>query len=79
MIGISDGTLLRFDPRTGARDQADTGVSITAVAATSDAVRLIDTLAGALIRIDPLSLRHVGSPIAFRGNVDSMGAAANHV
>lgn len=77
-VGVSDGTLVRLDPFTGARDQVDTGLSIDAVAATRDAVWVADILAGALVRFDPESLRREGR-IQIRGNLDELEAGDDGV
>ena len=76
-VGVSDGTLVRLDPRTGARKQVDTGLSIDAIAATRDGVWVADILAGAVFRFDPDSLRQVGEPVEVRGNIDQMVARGN--
>jgi hypothetical protein len=71
-VGVSDGTLVRFDPRTGARDQADTGLSIDATATTRDRVWVADILAGTLIPFDTESLRRAGRQIEIDGNIDQI-------
>jgi class 3 adenylate cyclase/streptogramin lyase len=71
-VGVSDGTLVRADPLTGARDQEDTGLSIDAIAATSDALWVADILAGAIFRFDPDSLQREGRPVEIRGSLDRM-------
>jgi class 3 adenylate cyclase/streptogramin lyase len=71
-VGVSDGTLVRFDPRTGARDQVDTGLSIDAIAATNDAVWVADVLAGAVFRFDAESLEREGRPVEVRGSIDQI-------
>jgi class 3 adenylate cyclase/streptogramin lyase len=71
-VGVSDGTLVRADPRTGARDQVDTGLSIDAIAATSDRLWVADILAGAVFPFDPDSLRRAGPPVEIRGSLDRM-------
>jgi class 3 adenylate cyclase len=71
-VGVSDGTLVRLDPRSGARDQADTGAAIDALAATKDGVWVFDILAGQVLRVDPSSLRPVGDPIEVEGSFDEV-------
>jgi class 3 adenylate cyclase/outer membrane protein assembly factor BamB len=71
-VGVSDGTLVRLDPLTGARDQVDTGLSIDAVAATRNAVWVADILAGAVFRFDAESLRRAGPPVDIRGSIDGL-------
>ncbi len=78
-VGVSDGTLVRLDPGTQARDQVDTGASIDEIAATKDAVWLMDVLAGGVIRIDPGSLQRVGRPIRIRGSLDQIAARGDDV
>ncbi|HZB01458.1 MAG TPA: adenylate/guanylate cyclase domain-containing protein [Actinomycetota bacterium] len=77
-VGVSDGTLVRLDPFTGARDQVDTGLSIDAIAATKDAVWVGDILAGALYRFDVESLRREDR-IQIRGNLDELEAGDDGV
>jgi class 3 adenylate cyclase/streptogramin lyase len=71
-VGVSDGTLVRFDPTTEDSDQADTGRSIDQVAATREHVWVADFLAGALFRFDPASLRQDGRPLAIEGSMDQV-------
>lgn len=71
-VAVSDGTLVRADPRTGARDQVDTGLSIDAIAATRDRLWVADILAGAVFPFDPDSLRRAGPPVEIRGSLDRM-------
>lgn len=78
-VGQSDGTLIRVDPRTGARDQVDTGASIDGMAATKDGVWIVDVLAGGVIRFDPESMRRVGAPIQIRGSIDQIDARGDAV
>jgi class 3 adenylate cyclase/streptogramin lyase len=73
-VGVSDGTVVRLDPRTGARDQVDTELSIDLIAASKDGVWVADILAGAVIRFDPESLRREGRPVEIRGSIDQMVA-----
>jgi class 3 adenylate cyclase len=78
-VGVSDGTLVRLDPRTEARDQVDTDLSIDAIAATRDGVWVADILAGAVFRFDPETLRPVGEPIEIRGSFDQLVARGDFV
>lgn len=73
-VGGSDGTLVRMDPGTGARDQVDIGGAIDGLAATREAVWLADVLAGAVIRIDADSMQSTGRPIRIRGTIDELVA-----
>jgi class 3 adenylate cyclase len=78
-VGVSDGTLVRLDPRTGARDQVDTGSSIDVIAATKNDVWLVDVLANAVIRVDARSLRQIGRPIQIAGSLDQIAASGDNV
>jgi len=71
-VGVSDGSLVRVDPGTEARDQVDTGLSIDAIAATRDSLWVADILAGALFPFDPDSLQREGRPVEIRGSLDRM-------
>ncbi len=71
-VGVSDGSLVRVDPRTEARDQVDTRLSIDAIAATRDHLWVADILAGAVFPFDPDSLRRAGPPVEIRGSLDRM-------
>jgi len=73
-VGQSDGTLVRLDPRTGARDQAATGLALDRLAATKDAVWVVDVVSGELVRIDPDTLEQVGTPIEVGGTIDQIFA-----
>jgi class 3 adenylate cyclase/streptogramin lyase len=73
-VGQSDGTLVRLDPRTGARDQASTGLALDRLAATKDAVWLADVVSGRLVRIDPDTIEPVGKPLAVSGTIDQIFA-----
>ena len=73
-VGTSDGTLVRLDPRTGARDQSETGLAVDELAATKDAVWVADILAEGVMRVDPSTLRPVGDLIEIRGSLDQIVA-----
>ncbi len=73
-VGQSDGTLVRLDPRTGARDQVDTGLSLDKLAATKDGVWVADVVSGAVVRIDPVTLKQVGKPLEVGGTIDQIFA-----
>jgi class 3 adenylate cyclase len=78
-VGQSDGTVVRLDPRTGARDQFQTGVAVDKIAATKDAVWVADVLAGEMVRFDPVDLRQVGKPIEIRGSIDQIFARGDYL
>ena len=71
-VGQSDGTLVRLDPRTGAKEQADTGMALDRLAATKKAVWLVDVVSGALVRVDPGTLERVGKPLEVGGTIDQI-------
>ncbi|HEX5936259.1 MAG TPA: adenylate/guanylate cyclase domain-containing protein [Actinomycetota bacterium] len=75
----SDGTLVRLDPLTGARDQTETGFSIDQMATTRDALWASDALASELIELDPSSFDVRGRPIEIAGNIDRLAARGDHV
>jgi class 3 adenylate cyclase/streptogramin lyase len=78
-IGVSDGTLVRVDPRTGARRQVETGLSIDGLAATRDGLWVADILAGAVFRFDPDSLRREGPTIEIDGRMDQLIGRGNNL
>jgi class 3 adenylate cyclase len=73
-VGQSDGALVRLDPRTGARDQTDTGLALDWLAATKDAVWVADVVSGQLVRVDPATLERVGKPVEVGGTIDQIFA-----
>jgi hypothetical protein len=78
-IGTTGGLLLRVDPSgevTGERTVAD---SIQLVAAGAQGVWVVDQLASAVLRIDPVSLLSVADPIPFTGNIDAIAVMGDHV
>jgi class 3 adenylate cyclase/streptogramin lyase len=75
--GFPDGTVIRVDPSTGARDQVDIGHPVDRLAATRKTVWVVDLLAGEVIRIDQASLRASGRPIPVSGSVDQIVAGGD--
>ena len=71
-MGDSDGTLVRIDPATGARDQAETGLAIGPMAGTSNGLWVADILEGAVTRVDRESLRPASERISIAGSIDQM-------
>jgi class 3 adenylate cyclase/streptogramin lyase len=69
-VADSDGTIVRLDPATGARDQAETGLSIGPMAATEDGLWAADILKSRLTQVDRESLRQTGNPIDVPGSID---------
>jgi class 3 adenylate cyclase/streptogramin lyase len=78
-VGESDGTLIRLDPRTGARDQSETGRAVDKLAATKEAVWVADVLAGEAVRFDPNDLHQIGKPIEIRGSIDQIFARGDYL
>lgn len=78
-VGVSDGTLVRFDPRSGRRDRQDTGERIDALAATRSGVWIHDVLEGKVTRLDPVTLLPVAPPTEVEGTVDRMVATEQAV
>jgi streptogramin lyase len=78
-VGVSDGTLVRFDPAGGRRDRQDTGGRIDALAATRSGVWIHDVLEGKVTRLDPITLLPVAPPIDVEGTVDRMVATEQAV
>jgi len=68
----SDGTLVRMDPSTGARDQAEIGLSVGRMAVARNGVWVANVLTGELTHVDPDSLRPAAAPIAIAGSVDQI-------
>jgi class 3 adenylate cyclase/streptogramin lyase len=71
-VSITDGTLIKQDPRTQARTQASTGLSVDKIAITRNAVWAVDLIAGEATPFDPETLRRNGPPIHLEGNVDQI-------
>jgi class 3 adenylate cyclase len=71
-VGDSDGTLVRIDPATGARDQAETGLSIGPMAGAGDGLWVADILEGVITRVDRDSLRVANDRIEVVGNIDQI-------
>jgi class 3 adenylate cyclase len=71
-VGDSDGTLVRMDPATGARDQAETGLSIGPMAGTRNGLWVADILEGVVTRVDRDSMRPTGGQIDIAGSIDQM-------
>lgn len=71
-VGDSDGTLVRMDPATGARDQAETGLSIGPMAGTKSDLWVADILEGVVHRVGRASLEPTGERIEIAGSIDMM-------
>jgi class 3 adenylate cyclase len=73
-VGVSDGTIVRLDPRAGGRERWDTGLSVDRIAVTDDAVWIADILAPAITALDRDTLQPLGEPIGISGSIDSIEA-----
>jgi class 3 adenylate cyclase/streptogramin lyase len=71
-VGDSDGTLVRMDPATGARDQAETGLAIGPMAGTGSGLWVADILEGSVTRVDRDSLRATSDRIEIPGSIDQL-------
>ena len=71
-IADSDGTLVRMDPATEARDQTETDLSVGGMTTTRNALWVAHIVAGELTEVDTESLRPVGRPIPIAGSVDQI-------
>ncbi len=71
-VGDSDGTIVRMDPASGARDQAETGLSVGPMTAIGNGLWVADILASELTQVDPESLRRMGKPIEVPGSIDQI-------
>jgi class 3 adenylate cyclase/streptogramin lyase len=71
-IAESDGTLVRLDPFTEARDQSETGLDIDLLATTQNRLWASDVLEGALFEIDEGTLEPKGPPLSIGGSIDQL-------
>ena len=72
----SDGTLVRMDPTTGARDPIETDLSTGRIAATDSGLWVADILSGAMTSLDAETLRETGDPVELSGSVDQVVTSA---
>jgi streptogramin lyase len=78
-LGVADGTLVRFDPGIGSRNDFDVESRIDTLAATREAVWVYDTNAEMLTRLDPGTLRQAADPIPLPGTNDRIAATGQAV
>ena len=78
-LGVSDGTLVRFDPATGVDDEFHVEGRIDLLAATRDAVWVYDSITELLTRLDPTTLASAGDPIQVEGANDRIAATGQAV
>jgi hypothetical protein len=71
-VADSDGTLVRMDPTTEARDQEETGLSAGRIAATDSGVWIANIISGGLSFVDADTLRETGAPVQISGSVDQI-------
>ncbi len=71
-VGDSDGTVVRLDPATGAPDQAETGLTVDLLAATTNGLWVVDIVDGSMSRIDQESLEPMGEQIEIDGSIDQV-------
>ncbi len=71
-VGDSDGTLVRMDPATGARDQTETNLSIGPMVGTKNGLWVADILEGVVNRVDRETLQPTGERIEIAGSIDQM-------
>jgi class 3 adenylate cyclase/streptogramin lyase len=71
-VGTYDGTVFRIDPSTGARAQADTGLSVNKLAITRDGLWVADTVRDELAQVDLETLEKTGDPLQIAGNMDQI-------
>jgi class 3 adenylate cyclase/streptogramin lyase len=68
----SDGTIVRLDPLTEARDQAETGLDVDLIATTRGSLWASDVLEAKVSEIDPDTLRPTGTTIRIGGRIDRL-------
>jgi class 3 adenylate cyclase len=71
-LAQSDGTVVRFDPRTGGRKEWDIGLSAERISVTDDAVWVADILASSMTALDQDTLQPFGPAIEITGSIDSV-------
>jgi class 3 adenylate cyclase len=71
-VAESDGTLVRMDPRTGARDQSETGLRIDLLGTTGRRLWASDVIEGELREIDRSTLMPTGRPLRIGGSIDGL-------
>ena len=71
-VGDSDGTIVRIDPSTEARQQAETGLNVGKMALTDNGLWVADILRGEVARVDRDRLRPTTDLIEIGGVIDQM-------
>jgi hypothetical protein len=73
-VADSDGTIVRIDPSTEARDQAETGLNVGKMAVTENGLWVADVLLGEVVRVDRDRLRPTTDLIEIGGVIDQMSS-----
>jgi class 3 adenylate cyclase/streptogramin lyase len=71
-VADSDGTLVRIDASTQARDQAETGLNVGKMALTENGLWVADVLLGEVVRVDLDRLRPTMDLFEIGGGIDQM-------
>jgi len=71
-VGDSDGTIVRIDPSTESREQAETGLNVGKMAVTDNGLWVADILLGELIRVDRDRLLPTEDLIEIGGSIDQL-------
>ena len=78
-VAESDGTLVQMDPRTGARDQSETGLRIDLLGTTGRRLWASDVIEGELREIDRATLLPTGRPLRIGGSIDGLVGRGDHL
>ena len=73
-VADGDGTIVRIDPSSEAREQAETGLNVGKMAATENGLWVADVLLGEVIRVDRDHLRPTTDLIEIGGVIDQMSS-----
>jgi streptogramin lyase len=76
-VADSDGSIVRIDPSTEAREQAETGLNEGKMALTDDGLWVADVLLGDVVRVDRDRLRPTTDLIEVGGVIDQMSGAGD--
>jgi len=73
-VADSDGSIVRIDPSTEARYQAETGLNVGKMAVTENGLWVADVLLGEVVRVDRDRLRPTTDLIEIGGVIDQMSS-----
>jgi class 3 adenylate cyclase/streptogramin lyase len=73
-VADGDGTIVRIDPSTEAREQAETGLNVGKMAVTENGLWVADVLLGEVVRVDRDRLRPTTDLIEIGGVIDQMSS-----